>query len=319
MSRYTRNSTILAKIETVYGTDSTPTGAANAILVSDLSITPIANNVPRDLILAYLGASEELVGTRYLQIGCTVELQGSGTAGTEPAWDPLLRACGFASSVEATPDRVEWVPITTSMESVTIYYYADGVLREALGCRGNVSFDLAVGSRPTMTFSFVGIDNDISAASPTGVDYSSFVAPLVVTDDNVANFLLGCTEADGSLSSGTAFTSRGMTIDMGNNAVFVPTLNGESADITQRAATGQMTLDLTAAQEVTMVGEIQANTTTSVGMELGSVAGKVIVVYAPAVQRINPTYEDVDGRSMVAMDLRFIPSSGNDEILIVQK
>ena len=40
-ARYVRNSAILAKVEGTYGTDSTPTGAANAVLVSNLSINPL--------------------------------------------------------------------------------------------------------------------------------------------------------------------------------------------------------------------------------------------------------------------------------------
>jgi hypothetical protein len=45
--RYVRNSAILAKTETTYGTDPTPTGGANAILVSipvATSNTVVANH-----------------------------------------------------------------------------------------------------------------------------------------------------------------------------------------------------------------------------------------------------------------------------------
>ena len=41
MSRLIRNTAILAKIETAYGVDAAPTGAANALLVSNLSINPL--------------------------------------------------------------------------------------------------------------------------------------------------------------------------------------------------------------------------------------------------------------------------------------
>jgi hypothetical protein len=319
MARLIRNTTILAKIESVYGTDPTPTGAANAILVSEVSINKVANNVARDLIRSYLGASDELVGTKYIEMGFTVEWQGSGTAATAPAWGPLLRACGFAESTEATPDRVEYVPVSTSFESVTIYYYLDGALNKATGCFGNVAFDFMVSTRPTMAFSFVGIDSGVTAASPSGVDYSSFEAPLVVTDTNVANLLLGCTEAAGTLSGGTSYTSNGFTVNMGVETPFTPLIGSESVDIVQRSATGTLALDLTAAQEVTMIGEIDANTTTSIGFEHGSVAGKVMMAFMPTVQRINPRYEDINGIALLGMDLRITPDSGNDEILIIQK
>ena len=40
-TRYIRQTVILAKIETVSGTDAVPTGAANALLISNMNITPL--------------------------------------------------------------------------------------------------------------------------------------------------------------------------------------------------------------------------------------------------------------------------------------
>ena len=90
MSRYTRNTTILAKIEGSYAVDSVPTGAANAILVSEAEIVHNYNNVDRNLLRPFMGASEQLVGTKHNSLNFSVELQGGGTAGTAPALDPLL-------------------------------------------------------------------------------------------------------------------------------------------------------------------------------------------------------------------------------------
>jgi hypothetical protein len=41
MSLRFRKKVLLAKIETTYGTDATPTGAANAMLASNISIQPM--------------------------------------------------------------------------------------------------------------------------------------------------------------------------------------------------------------------------------------------------------------------------------------
>ena len=82
MSRLIRNTAILAKTETVYGVDAVPTGAANALLVSNLSINPLnAQNVDRNNIRPYLGGDEQLVGSRYVEMGFDVELVGAGTPG----------------------------------------------------------------------------------------------------------------------------------------------------------------------------------------------------------------------------------------------
>ena len=98
MPLLTRKRLIAAEIESIYGTDPTP-GAANAILVRDLNITPMQSDVVnRDLVRPYLGASEQLLANT--RVGCTfsVELAGSGTAGTAPRFGSVLRACGLAET-----------------------------------------------------------------------------------------------------------------------------------------------------------------------------------------------------------------------------
>jgi peptide/nickel transport system substrate-binding protein len=60
----------------------------------------VANNVNRDLVRNYFGASEQLVGIAYIEAEFTVELQGSGTAATAPAWGALLRAAGHANGLD---------------------------------------------------------------------------------------------------------------------------------------------------------------------------------------------------------------------------
>ncbi len=100
MPRLDRRRIILAKIQPTAGTDAVPTGAANAILLAGMpSVTPYkANNVNRDLIRDYFGASEQLVGTGYAEMDFTTEFQGAGTGGSAPAWGPLLRGAGWARS-----------------------------------------------------------------------------------------------------------------------------------------------------------------------------------------------------------------------------
>jgi len=81
-----------------YGTDPTPT-ATEALLVSDLSVTPLnATTVERTVIRPYLGNYESLVANQNVQITLTVEAASRGSANIAtppPGLDALLRACGF--------------------------------------------------------------------------------------------------------------------------------------------------------------------------------------------------------------------------------
>lgn len=319
MARLMRKRVVLAKIESSYGVDPTPTGAANALLVSNLDVNILnAQNVSRDLIRAYFGGFEELVGTVYKEASFDVELASAGAAGTAPAWGPLLRACAWAETITGG-NRVDYTPVTASLESVTIYYHADGVLHKLLGCRGTVQIKLAISDRPMLMFKFIGIDGGESATADATPTLTAWTTPLVVTNPNTGDLTFGCSYSAGSLSGGTAYPSRGVELDMGGDVKFVPMLGGDSVDITQREMTGTVQLDLTAAQEVTFMGTVKANTTQSVGLQHGSTAGAIIVVHAPAIQLINPKHEDVDGRLLLGFDMRVVPTSGNDELRIVAR
>ena len=101
-TRYFRKKSILAKIESPYGQDASPTGAANAINARNVSFTPAdLEYEERNVVRAYLGQQEQLVVTAKSRLAYECEIAGSGTAGVAPAWGPLVRACGFSETILA--------------------------------------------------------------------------------------------------------------------------------------------------------------------------------------------------------------------------
>lgn len=323
MSRNVRNQVILAELESTYGVDPTPTGAANAILCSNPRIVPLAaQNVDRALVRPYLGGSEQLVGTRNVTVEFTVELAGSGTAGTAPAWGPLLKACAFAETVTAST-RVDYLPVTSSQASVTMYWYDDGVLHKMTGARGNVVIAMNSGERPELRFSFTGLYSTPTSGSPTGVSFAAFVTPLVVTDANSGNVTLGGTVAATgapAITSGTSYPSLGLELDVGNGVAFTPLLGGETVDITDRAVMGTMRLNLTAAEEVTLYGTVLDATLTAVSLQHGTTAGNKVIAHLPSVQLYEPSKEELNGLRLIGYRLRGVPDpagTGNDELRLV--
>lgn len=317
MGRLIRKTAILAKTEVTYGTDSTPDGSANAILVSNASFNIAYNNVNRDLIRANLGGSEQLAGTRFVECSFDVELANSGAAGTAPAWGPLLLACGMAEATLTTPARVEYTPVSASFKSVTIYYHIDGTLRKALGCMGNAELMLNEGERPMIRFTFTGLDGGTTATADPTLTLTAWKVPSVVSDVNSGDINLGATYSAGALTSGTSYPSRGLAINLGNTIARKAILGGQSVSITQRDVTGSCQLELSAAQEATFRTDINANTTTTLGFTHSTGAGVGIILHAPRVQRIDPSDVDYEGELHTGLNLRFVPSSGNDELRIV--
>lgn len=319
-NRLIRNTAILLKIESTYGTDSTPTGAANALLVSNLSITPInAQNQDRDVIRPYLGGSEQLLGPRYVEMGFDVELAGSGTVATAPAWAEALRACGMAGAATASV-RYDFTPVSTGFESATIYWYDDGILHKATGARGNASFSLTAGGVPKISFRFTGIYQTPSAAGLPAVTLTAFRTPEVVVDANSGDLTFGGTHATGTaptITAGTVYPSQGLEFDLGNSVNFTPLLGGETVDITQRSSSGRVTLDITAAQEVSLMQAVEQATLQTVGLLHGTAANRRVLVWLPGVQLTNPQKAEANGKRLVSFDLRILPVSGNDEVRLV--
>lgn len=305
--RSTRKRIILAKIEAVYGTDPVPTAAANAVLIFDPKVTPLAaEKKERKPVRPYFGAGKTLLSNQHVEITFAVDFAGAGAAGTAPAWGPLLRACACNETITAGV-KVEYAPVSDSLESVTLYYHDDGMLHKAVGCRGTVDIKLLDNDWPQLVFRFVGKKGGrVATSNPASPVYTSWTDPLIVNDTNTGDITLG----------GTGYLSKGLELSLGNSVSFKTRLGEESVRITDRAPAGRMSLDLTAAQELTIIGQIEASTTQSLALTHGTAAGNIVELAAPALQLIDPSQEDDDGAALQGYAYELKPASGNDELKI---
>lgn len=305
-----RKKTILAKIETTYGVDPTPTGAANAILVRDLEIMPLeADYVDRALIRTYIGASENLPANVRTSIKFKVEMAGSGAAGTAPAWAPLLRACGRSETLVASTTAT-YAGISAAFESVTIYFNIDGVFHKMLGCLGNPVFDFPNKGIPTIEFTFVGIYVAVADAAAPTPTYSGFIKPLTVGNQNTTPFTL----------HGYSALASALSIDIGNTVEFRSLIGGaERVYIGDRATTGSVTIEATTVAAKDWFAICKAATIGALDITQGTVAGNKVQVTSSGVQLTNPRYTEDGVAQMLQMDMRFVPTTGNDELSIVVK
>lgn len=311
MALLQRKRVILAKIETTYGTDPTPTGAANAILVRNLSITPQdADLVDRNLVRPYIGRSEQLPAAFRAQVEFEVEMAGSGTAGTAPGYDPLLRACGLSATTSAGVS-VTYAPISASFESVTIYMNNDGVQHKITGARGTVSVQMKVKDIPVFKFTFLGLYNTVTDTALPSPTYTAFQTPLTVTNLNTTPF---------TLHSYSAILSD-LQIDLSNTLVHRTLVGGtESVLITDREPQGNVTVEATTVAAKDWWALAKAATLGGLDITHGVTAGNKVQITSSRVQLTKPTYQDMDGVSMLQMGTNFVPSTaGNDEISVVIK
>ena len=191
-----RRRLLASKIETTYATDPVPTGAANAILVSDLELTPQdADFADRALIRPYLGRSEQLPAGIRAMVKAGVELQGSGTAGTAPGWGPLLRACGFAETTlaaavtgTATAGSATTITLAAGASSVDGFYVGMPIRITGGTGSGQSAFIAAyVGSTKVATLSAT-LGTPLNATSVYSIDACVVYKPISTGFESIAHY-----------------------------------------------------------------------------------------------------------------------------------
>lgn len=279
----------------------------------DLSITPQQSDiVSRDLIRPYLGASEQLLANTRVECTFSVELAGSGTAGTAPQYGKALKACGLSETVVAATS-VTYAPVSSSFDSVTIHYNIDGVRHKVTGARGTFSLNASVGEIPTIDFTFTGIYVAPDDSSLPSVTYANQATPLVFKNGNTDTFAL--LNYSGALQS--------VSFDIGNSIVYRDLVGGsKEVLITDRGANGSVTIEApTLAQKdyfAAALVDSGLGNNTDLTFQHGISAGNIVDFASTRVDIGDVSYGDQDGVAMLTIPYTAVPSTtGNDEFSLI--
>lgn len=311
MAKLARVRSILAKEESTYGTDASPTGSSDAIQVSALEISPAESEVlSRDLIRSYLGNSPQLIANTRVTVTFTVEYSGSGTAGIAPQYGPLLKACGM-SETAVTDTSVTYEPMPPPFDSVTMYIDNDGIRHIVTGARGTFTISLNANQIPVYNFTMTGQYNaPTDTASPT-LTFQNQAVPEVFNDTNTTAF---------TLYSETGLALQSAEIDLGNEVIYRELVNSaKEVLITNRSATANFVIECPTLATADFFALAVAGTLGNLSIVHGSSAGNIITLSSPAsgLSLGNPTYSEDQGIVMLNLPTTMVPSaSGNDEITL---
>lgn len=301
-NKYVRKMAILAKIETIRGTDPVPV-SANAILVREATITPIEGEEQDPAYLKpFLGASGTVMVTKYRTVSFQVPFSGVAAAGDVPGYAPLLRACAMSMTVDDGVD-VTFAPVSEDFEFLTLYGNIDGILHKMHGAQGTVRATTDARGLPVWQFDFTGSFVPMTDSLMPAVDYTVFQPMLGVNKANTTLTLHGISVA------ASAFT-----FDVGNTVVKSDLMNVDETDITNRRSVGSVTFRNTTVATKDWVGMALASTTGALALRHGQAATNVVKIDAGQVQLGKPSYGDQDGIQTITIPLVFIPTdAGNDE------
>ena len=297
---------LLAKIESSYGVDPVPSGAANAIRVVNLEETLLdADIVSRNIVRPYLGNSEQIIAGRKSRISFEVELQGSGTPGTAPGLGPILRACGLAEVVTAG-QYVDYIPVSSGFESVTLYFQPQhssaGVapLHKITGARGSAEMMWNAKTIPVLKITMTGIYNGPANAANIVADYSAFKTPVAVNKANTPLFKF----------FGISPCMTELSVNMNNTIVHRDLPNCETVMLTDRKVSGNVVFE---APDLTVLNTWQAavdGTAGSLEITHGTVPGRTVDFAAlNSVNIQNPSYQSSDGIEMLSVPFVLVPGN----------
>ena len=309
MPKLHRKRSILAKAESSYGSDPTPTGSANYVQVIDLNIEPIVSDeVSRDLIRPYMGNYEVIPANTRVNVTFDVEMSGSGSAGTAPKYGAILKACGLSETVVSSTS-VTYAPVTTPSDSVTLFVNYDGIRHKVTGARGTFSLNCEVNNIPRISFSLTGIFNAPTDTALPTVTVSNQASPLIFKNGSTSNFAI----------FGFAAALQSWNLDFNNEVIYRELVGGtKEVLITDRRPSGTAVIESVALSSHNFFTDYTGTSTGTNTWLHGTTAGNKITVSCPQTDLGQPTYEESDGITMLNLPFMATPTaSANNEFSLV--
>lgn len=306
---YEQDTCVLAAVEATYGTDATPTAAANAMRVK-VDFNPIDGDQEALEYDAGRGGSKGSVQRNKRLTGTlTGYVAGSGAAGTPPAIGPLLQMCGLKPTV-TTAEKVVYKPTFPVTDSCTLHIFRGKNKHPALGCRGNLEVSLGPNALPKFTFNnIIGLFVDpASVGSFQSADFSQFENPLVTDPVSITKMQL----------FGQDVNMAELTLRLGNTVTYRAVVNNESVQVTGRMPQIEVLF------EEPLIGDFDWYSKLSkfgaLAYQLGQDvvdAGHIFELTAANVQlnSITPTY--VDGISHLRCVLDVVPTARDNDFEMI--
>ncbi|WKE64335.1 hypothetical protein PVT67_11655 [Gallaecimonas kandeliae] len=297
--RNTRKKVLVFATEVTYGVDAIAAAEPSVgVLGRNVKITPMAGeNSKLDYDDGTLGNAPELATEVFGTVEFEVDWAGSGTAGTAPAWAPLMNACLRKTVETAGTSSVHSID-DTATDSLTFYFYQDGVLHAFVGARGTFKLKAEAKSFPSLMFTFTGLFVAPLAAAAAAQDFSVWKKPHKVG-----------VEFSSCVLGGQAAKVISLEYDQANQVVHAEYVGHEEVEITDFQPTAKLVL------EADTLAGFDPFTAAKDGTELAiqfthGVAGNQVQWESSRVQLGRPTYGDKDGT--LTYEIPLIPVSDVD-------
>lgn len=284
MVRLKRKGLVLAKTETTYGTDPTPTSSANAILTMDIELKDSFEPVERDVQIASLTRKQTVGVKRFTEVKFTAELYGSGSVALPPRTGVLFKACSMAETINSGTSVV-YTPTSSSQSSCTLWVYIDGVRHIITGAVGTWKLTGEAGKQAFIEFTMTGVYN-----APTD---QSFPTPTFEsTVDSVPTI-----KSAGLTLNSVALVVNEFTVDMGNTVAPRPSVNAAFAIVGFQVTDRKPVATIDPEAELLAVYNYRSDilsTPRNLHFNIGSTVGNKVLINIPKYNVTDIAYSDRD-------------------------
>lgn len=308
--------TIFLKKEATYATDATPTGAANARDTRNFTAKPVVvDRIPRNLDRPIRGRTKDAPSNARQTFGYELEMAGSGTAGTAPAWMEDLECCGMAAPViTAGSSAVQrFAPIGTLLSSATAYHWHGNQRRIGLGARGTFSFDFTAGAYPFLKFDFTAMlpataDFGVTDAAPGAISLDQWKDPVEINTANT-DFLFG----------GYAANLRSFSGDIGAEVKARNLVGANYVSRGNHAITGRIVIEAPTIAAKNYLKTLKDGAEVPVQLDHGLVGGNILGLALAHVQITDIDLQEEDDVLMFACNYGANVGTTNDDLVITAK
>lgn len=306
---------LFLKKEGVYGTDANPTGALNARLTRNFTSKPlVTDRIQRNLDRPVRGRTADAPSNARQTFGYELEMAGSGTAGTAPAWMEDTEICGMAAPtlVAVTSATQRFAAIGTALSSGTAYHWRGNQRSTGVGARGTFGWDFTAGAYPFLKFDMTAL---LPVASQTPIDN----APGAITLDQWIDPLELNTENTLFTLDGYACKLRSWTGDVNAETKARALVGANYVQRGNHGITGRLLVEAPTIAAKNYFLTLKSGQEVEVEMIHGTEPGNIVEVLGNHLQILDIDYQDEDDVLMLAISYGMNVGTTNDDLIFTAK
>ena len=309
-------SIILAKVEPVYGTYTAPDPATDAQVVFGYNPTPLeSEQVRRQIERGFPGIYPSKRTAKRARDPFSVELTGGGAVATPAPFAPLLRACLFGAPVPTVGTDCAYPLVSTGDgSSISLLSYKGELARmRRKGVRGNLTMDFTERQLPFLAFDLIGLiegASTVDAGVPAGVVLPTYPAPVEVNLDNTAVQLGGATLGLKQLTINFGLKTEYYSTTGGRAVIFGKDDSGD-----RRSITGSARFEMPDPATKNYFADLDSDVPLAFSLIHGTVAGNIVELSSARTFISNVAMSVEQGKLFLNVDLEFVPSAANNELV----